>query len=407
MAGTDGRRRAGVWGAVVGLAAAGAAAGIALERYLVRQRRNNHTEEDPYAGEPFGELTADGELTVTTEEGVDLQVDILDAAGVAGSPDGADPELTVLFVHGFCLDMGTFHFQRRGLAQVRHPRLRMVFYDQPGHGRSGRLAVGEYDLASLGRALRQVLEAAAPTGPVVLVGHSMGGMTIMSLAEQFPELFGDRVVGVALISTSAGRLDEVTFGLPDLLSRVRRPLLPLVTRAGQLTPGMLDRARRASTDLAWLMTRRYGFGGERPSPSLVSYVEKMNSMTSMEVIAGYLRTLFDHVRYTALQALEGVEVLVLTGEKDMITPVAHSEEISRHLAHAELVVVPDAGHVVLLEYGDVVNEHLATWLQRAGRAATRAAAKPVKAPRRLTKRIPPRDRDQPGRQEAGPQEELD
>ena len=92
------------------------------------------------------------------------------------------------------------------------------------------------------------------------------------------------------------------------------------------------------------------------------------------------------MRYTALRALEGVEVLVLTGEKDMITPVAHSEEISRHLAHAELVVVPDAGHVVLLEYGEVVNEHLAAWLQRAARAA-REAPKPDVAPRDLAKGI--------------------
>ena len=39
----------------------------------------------------------------------------------------------------------------------------------------------------------------------MLVGHSMGGMTIMALAEEYPELFGDRVVGVGLISTTAGR----------------------------------------------------------------------------------------------------------------------------------------------------------------------------------------------------------
>ena len=46
----------------------------------------------------------------------------------------------------------------------------------------------------------------------MLVGHSMGGMTIMALAEQRPELFAERVAGVALISTSAGEVGGA--GLP-------------------------------------------------------------------------------------------------------------------------------------------------------------------------------------------------
>ena len=44
----------------------------------------------------------------------------------------------------------------------------------------------------------------APEGPVVLVGHSMGGMTVMSLAGQHPDVVRERVVAVALIATSAG-----------------------------------------------------------------------------------------------------------------------------------------------------------------------------------------------------------
>ena len=79
--------------------------------------------------------------------------------------------------------MGTFHFQRQMLAA--RGDYRIVAYDQPGHGRSGRLETGEYDLAVLGRTLRQVIDRTAPDGPLVLVGHSMGGMTIMAFAELF------------------------------------------------------------------------------------------------------------------------------------------------------------------------------------------------------------------------------
>ena len=94
----------------------------------------------------------------------------------------------------------------------------------------------------------------------MLVGHSMGGMTIMALADQHPELFGPRVVGVALIATSTGRLAEVTLGLPASPPGCAAPVLPLVLRAMRSRPGLIERGRRLGTDLAWLLTRRYSFG---------------------------------------------------------------------------------------------------------------------------------------------------
>ncbi|GII24211.1 alpha/beta fold hydrolase [Planosporangium mesophilum] len=343
-------RRAGIFGAIVGVAAAGIAAGVAAERALVRRTQR---QEDPFADEPFGKLPHDDELTVVTPDGIDLHVELLK------SETGPD-DLTVIFVHGFCLDMGTFHFQRRGF----EGRYRMVFYDQPGHGRSGRLKDGEYTLEALAAGLASVIEVTAPTGRIVLVGHSMGGMTIMALAEQAPRLFAERVAGVVLISTSAGNLDQVTFGLPEVVARFRHPLMPLVRNAGKITVAMVDRARRAGTDLAWLLTRRYGFGTQRPSPALVSYVETMNSATSAEVIARYLRTLYTHARLLALAALREVPVLVVCGDVDVLTPLAHSQEICKALPDAEMVVVSNGGHVVLLEHADEVNAAIGSFLQR-------------------------------------------
>jgi pimeloyl-ACP methyl ester carboxylesterase len=334
----------------VGVAAAGVAAGVAAERMLVRRSQR---QDDPFASEPFGKLPHDEELTVTTSDGVDLHVELLK------SETGPD-DLTVVFVHGFCLDMGTFHFQRRAF----EGQYRMVFYDQPGHGRSGRLMEGEYTLEALAEGLAAVIEATAPTGRIVLVGHSMGGMTIMALAEHDPGLFTDRVAGVTLISTSAGNLDQVTFGLPEMVARFRHPLMPLVRNAGKITVAMVDRARKASTDLAWLLTRRYGFGTERPSSALVSYVEQMNSATSAEVIARYVRTLYTHARHLALAALRHVPVLVVCGDIDVLTPLAHSQKICEALPDAEMVVVENGGHVVLLEHADEVNAAIGSFLRR-------------------------------------------
>lgn len=363
------RRRFGLFGAVVGLAAGGVAVGVAAERALVRRARRE--DPDPYAHEPFGRLSYDESLTVRTPDGVDLYVEVVepvdgialeeDFAGVSRGEEALEP--TVVFVHGFCLDMGSFHFQRKEL--TRRGGYRTVYYDQPGHGRSGRLSSGEYELSALGDALAALLDETVPDGPVVLVGHSMGGMTVMAFAERHPERFADRVAGVVLIATTAGRL-ESGGGLPELVGRVGRPLLPLVGGASRLTGSMIDRARRASGDLAWLLTRRYGFGGPNPSPALVSYVESMNSQTPTETVARYLRTLHGHDRYPALAALAGRPVLLICGDRDPITPLAHTEEMKSHLPRAELVVVPESGHVVLLEHADEVNKALLDFLEKLG-----------------------------------------
>ncbi|MPZ29155.1 MAG: alpha/beta fold hydrolase, partial [Micromonosporaceae bacterium] len=239
--------------------------------------------------------------------------------------------------------------------------------DQPGHGRSGRRSSGEYELPALGDALKAVLDEAAPHGPVVLVGHSMGGMTVMAFAERYPELVAQRVAAAVLIATSAGRPEEGgggPGGLPELISRVGRPLLPLAGGAGRVTGGMVDRARRASSDLAWLLTRRYGFGGPDPSRALVSYVEQMNSRTTTETVARYLRTLHGHQRYPALAALRGRPVLLICGDRDPITPLEHSQEMAAHLPEAELVAIPGSGHMVQLEHADEVNKALLELLEK-------------------------------------------
>ena len=126
-------------------------------------------------------------------------------ADVDGSDDAP---VTLVLAHGWTLSQAAWDDVADLLApRVAAGELRLVRYDQRGHGRStwGR-AASRSSIDQLGADLGAVLDQLAPTGPVVLGGHSMGGMTIMCLAAARPELFGDRVRGVALVSTSAGDL---------------------------------------------------------------------------------------------------------------------------------------------------------------------------------------------------------
>ena len=358
--------RAGFLAGVAGLVAAGAAVGLATERYAIGRIRNG---PDPEADEPFGKLRADRIRTVTTDDGLPLAVEEV------GPPDAP---LTVVFVHGYCLTMGSWHYQRLGLADMINPKVRMVFYDHRSHGRSGRAPAETATIEQLGDDLHRVLADVVPRGPFALVGHSMGGMTIMALADAHPELFESRVVGVALVSTSTGRLSEVTLGLPAVTAKLRAPVLPLALRVMRTRAGLIERTRRIGSDISWLLTRRYSFGSTEVSPSLVEYVGRMISGTPIEVVADFYPALNAHDKLAALGRLRDLETLIVVGDRDLLTPVEHSERMAEALPKAELVVLDGAGHLAMLERPALVTLRLRAFLHRAYRSASGSAWRGVR-----------------------------
>jgi pimeloyl-ACP methyl ester carboxylesterase len=347
----------GIAAGLAGLVAAGAAVGVATEKYAIGRIRSR---PDPEADQPFGKLRPDRASVVLTDDGVPLEVE---EVGPADAP------LTVVFVHGLALALGSWHYQWLGLADMTRPRLRMVFYDQRSHGRSGRAPAETVPIDQLGEDLYRVLAAVAPGGPVVLVGHSIGGMAVMALVERHPELFGPRVIGLALMSTSTGRLSEVSFGLPAVTARLRAPLMPLVLRTMRLRPGLIERSRKVGSDVAWLLTRHYSFGSSDVSPALVDYVEKLIASTPVDVVADFFPALTAHDKLGPLSRLAGLEILIVVGEKDLLTPEEHSRRMAQLLPHAELLVLDGAGHLAMLERPALVNLRLRAFLHRAYRAA--------------------------------------
>jgi pimeloyl-ACP methyl ester carboxylesterase len=326
-------------------AAAGAVAGLVAERAVVRGRRRR---QHPWG---LGQVRGEPHVLVMAD-GVELYVEVDEPAHAATAP-------TVVLVHGYALNLDSWHYQRLGLRGTA----RLVLYDQRSHGRSGRGAPETATLEQLGADLRHVLDALVPDGPVVLVGHSMGGMTIMSLADQDPEFFRDRVTGVALMSTSAGELAELTFGVPMLLARSVRRFVPHLVAAAGRNPELVERGRQVSTDLGVLVTRLYAFSGPTPPP-LADFALEMINATPVEVLSQFYPTFLSHDALEALDVLDGVETLVLVGAQDKLTPPEHSRQIVWALPGAELVVLDPGGHLVMLERPDDVNGHLFDLLDR-------------------------------------------
>lgn len=334
-------RTIGVVGGLAGIAVAGVAAGL-----LGRARWR------PPPGEPFGELPAEHGCAVVADDGVTLWVEHTAAA-----------RLTVVFCHGVALDQRMWYFQRRDLPKLVGDELAVVCYDLRSHGRSSHAPWRSSTIEQLGRDLGAVLCATVPEGPVVLVGHSIGAMTIMALAEQRPELFARRVVGVALLCTSAGDLGSLTLARPFLSERSKLTAFGAIAAARR--PDVVEWGRRLTAPVVRPLIRRFAFGAGPVDPEVVDLVDRMIAATSIEVLADFARTLGEHDRYRALAGLRYCHVLVMGGDADRVTPYSHTEAMAAQLPHAELVRIPGAGHLAMLEQPEFVNEHLAELLRRS------------------------------------------
>ena len=358
---TAGSRRRwllGSLGGAVGLAAAGTAVGI------LRQQRS--VARDAGDSVPFGSLRTTP-ITVVADDGLPLHVEIEEVEAKPGRGQGTTPPVTVVFAHGYCLNLDSWHFQRaayRGL-------VRAVYYDQRSHGRSGRSDRDHATIDQLGHDLRAVIEQTVPEGPVVLVGHSMGGMTVVALAEHHPELIGDKVIGVALVSTTAGGLDPSRILLPLLPARLTNRATHRAVATLAVGHGAVDQVRRVGRYIANAATHRFAFGGDVPH-SYVSFVDDMLAATPFEVVADFFPSFSGLDKFDHVEALDEVPVSIICGTADKLTSIGHSRKLHSRIPASRLLECEGAGHMVTLERHDQVNAELD---QLITAATTRAAAR--------------------------------
>lgn len=343
-------------GIAVAAAGIGSLTGRSLERRYLRRPLISPALE---ADEDLGRLHNETQW-VTADDGVRLRVEV-DEADPHAAPMGRD-DVTVVFTHGFCLCLDCWHYQRAAL----RGRVRMVFWDHRGHGGSQRGAPDSATIEQLGADLGRVLDAVVPTGPVVLVGHSMGGMTIMALAARHPELFADRVAGAVLIATSSGGLMEQDLGIA-LLGRHVIKAVPSVLQAAAGWPRVVDGARSRGNDLEEWLVHRWSFGGP-VAPQLLDLTARMIAGTRMEVISELMPQFSVAQGHWALTALEQVPVVIIAGDRDCLVPPEHSDRLADALSHATYERVPGSNHLVMLERPEVLNRHLVQLLGRIGSA---------------------------------------
>jgi pimeloyl-ACP methyl ester carboxylesterase len=187
----------------------------------------------------------------------------------------------------------------------------------------------------------------------------------MALARRRPELFGDRVVGVFLLATSAGGLVQGGV-LGRAVGLVRRlHLLRLWLLAMEAVAPLLERFRRRGTWAGRWFTRRYLFGKRDASREQVRAVQSLLEETPYPVVMAFYSTFLEHDESASLPVLGRVPVTIVGATHDRLTPVAHSHRMAELIGpNAELVVVPGAGHSVNLTRPEVVNRAFLDLLDR-------------------------------------------
>ncbi|GAA2424652.1 alpha/beta hydrolase [Actinomadura vinacea] len=334
--------------AATALGAAATGAGLAAQRSALRRLQ---FRPDPYAGEPFGSVRG-RPVPVRAADGTRLYAEI----------DGADrTDLAIVFCHGWTLTQDSWHFQRKAL----RGQGRLVFWDQRGHGRSDGGGRDGNRLPRLAHDLAAVIDATVPDGtPIVLVGHSMGGMTIMRYADEFGAEIGPRIVGTGLLCTSSGGLGALPLGLPVVLDRATRHLVPRALRAAGAGSAAIEKVRHLGRRGSMLVEDLIAFGPDA-GPAAVAFAEQMLAETRVDAFTEFLHSMVTHELISDCAALDRADTLVIGAEHDLLTPVEHSLKIADCVPSARLEIVPGAGHMAMLERPAAVSGLLLDLVQRA------------------------------------------
>lgn len=354
-------RSAGAVGAWAGLAASAAAVALATERYVMGRSWRG---PDPYVDEPLGALRGTRHAVLTSDD-IALHVEVDEP-----HDDTPADDLTVVFSHGYALTLDAWHFQRRDL----RGSARLVLWDHRSHGRSARASGDPVTVDRLAHDLGEVIDTVAPTGPVVLVGHSMGGMTSLALARVRPDLFAERVAGVGVIASTAKGTAEATFGLPAPIGRFANVLAPGVIAALALRPDLVERGRRAGSDLGYVLTKRYAFADQDASPALVEFTASMNAATPIDVLSAFFPLFSKADLRDVVPTVAPLPTLVIGAAADKLTSVEDSRDLAGSLPHADYLEVPDTGHMLMLDRHQVVTDGIAGLVNRVRRVTAGGAA---------------------------------
>ncbi len=277
-------------------------------------------------------------------------------------PDGSEIEVetygppdapTVVLTHGWGVDSTEWYYVKKAVARG----LRVVVWDLPGLGMSKKPDNNDYRLEKMADDLDAVLKSVGDR-PVVLAGHSIGGMILLTYCRMFPAALGPRVAGLVLVHTTYTNPVRTTKGAAFYTAIETPVIVPLL----YLTIGLWP--------LVWLMnwmsymngsvhrsTHKQSYAGAETRGQL-DFASRFPPHDRPDVLA---RGMLGMLAYdaTATLATIGIPVRVVTGDVDTTTPPEAGQFMARTIPNAELVTLSPARHLGLIEHHEEFDRTLA------------------------------------------------
>jgi pimeloyl-ACP methyl ester carboxylesterase len=239
--------------------------------------------------------------------------------------DPADP--TIIFIHGAGLDHTVWALQARYFA---HHGRSVLAVDLPGHGRSEGPPIDNLD--GLADWVIALIDAAG-LEQAALVGHSLGATIAFATAGQAPE----RIWALALIGAA-----EQTMVSPELLNAA-------------------EANEHLGLDLivGWGHGREAHVGGCRtPGMWMIGSGVRLMERTGPDVLYTDLTSTGDYDRGAEAAAAIRCPTLLLLGANDVMTPAKAGRQLAEKISGAQVMVLPNTGHMLMAERPDEVTDAL-------------------------------------------------
>jgi len=295
------------------------------------------------------EMTREGSSfeSIPRADGSELHVELY-------GPEDAPP---IVLTHGWGVDSRVWYYTKKALGN----RFRLIAWDLPGLGESGKPDNNDFRLERLADDLNAVLELAGDR-PAVLLGHSIGGMTTLTWCRLFPARLRRRVAGLVLVDTSYTNPVK-TATASGFFQTIQRPIVePLLHLIAWLSP------------LVWAMNWLSYLNGTSHIVSILAGFAgsetrgQLDFATRFPVLASpgvQARGVLAMLRYDATSTLSTIAapVLVLAGHLDRMTIPEANQFIAGQIPNGVFLELSPGGHMSILEQHEQFNEAVSEFVE--------------------------------------------
>ena len=260
---------------------------------------------------------------------------------------------TLILTHGWGTNSAEWYYAKRQLSQ----RFRLIVWDLPGLGESQQPLDRDYALEKMAVDLHAVV-ALASGKPVILIGHSIGGMINLTFARLYPDLLGTQVAGMVQLDTSYTNPVRTTKNSGVSLA-IQKPIAePLLHAMIGLSP-LVHAANWLSYQegLTYLRNAQSSFAGAE-TRGQIDLLSRSQADAIPAVVARGTLAMFHWDATPVLQQVK-IPVLVIVGQEDTTTLPSASETMHNLIALSNLHTVHPGAHYALLEQNGSVNTDIA------------------------------------------------